>query len=663
MRGAFLLWLCLGVVGSGCHREVASGPSSRTEGLVGRTLPLLASPALRLTVAGKLGTRTVPVVLDVARPLSMVSQECFEGGIPPPEGTVRAPEIAGGFRAWPVVPLPALTVSGALVPLRTAGVSGEKPCSVTLGSDVLEPYALTVDPLRREVTFTASRSREMYVAETSASDAAREVHRVELSREPVGDWPLLAARVAQGESELTGPFVLSTREPFSRIALGPAEAQGLQPLETAANLPPRTFAVDSVDVAEGVGVRPLVVEAAGRWDSPSSLGRLGPDVWGRFTATLDAKGGVLVLRRPRVLAAEASEPRGVEALGPGDAESVGRTRGASPESGITSAGGTRVETSGTTVAGGSASSKGARPDGLSTPTAGPAAALEGTRNAAPAVTKPGPAATSAEASRAASTPKQGGVSDGSRTTPLPASTPGVGMSSVNGSRAASASTSTDGSRSTPLPASTPGAGASASDASRSLSPPAPGPAAGTSGQGAAPGAPSAQLSPRQRCSDAHGVFSEEACYGLHVRREPDGTVSVVGAVFRDLPEGGRVHLEPVGAEGQRLESGCAVGLSFPATSRGLTTQHRLPWPSLAQSLPACHAALTQAKDFRLSLYEEARQPECPTACAFVTETASRRTVCECQPTPLGEGVAAPSRKKTSREPPPEERELEPEDPR
>nr|BDT31975.1 hypothetical protein MFMH1_16440 [Myxococcus sp. MH1] len=568
VRGAFLLWLCLGVMGSGCHREVAPGPSSRTEGLVGRTLPLLASPALRLTVAGKLGTRTVPVVLDVARPLSMVSQECFEGGIPPPEGTVRAPEIAGGFRAWPVVPLPALTVGGASVPLRTAGVSGEKPCSVTLGSDVLEPYALTVDPLRREVTFTASRSREAYVAETSASDAAREVHSVELSREPVGDWPLLAARVAQGESELTGPFVLSTREPFSRIALGPAEAQGLQPLETAANLPPRTFAVDSVDVAEGVGVRPLVVEAAGRWDSPSSLGRLGPDVWGRFTATLDAKGGVLVLRRPRVLASEASASRGTEALGPDNVESVGRMQGSSPDSGIASGGG--------------ASSKGARPDGLSTPAPGPVAALEDTHDAAPAVSSPGPAATPSEVSREVSSPS---------------------------------------------------------------------------------GAPSSRLTPRQRCADAHGVFSEEACYGLHVRREPDGTVSVVGAVFRDLPEGGRVHLEPVGAEGQRLEPGCAVGLSFPATSRGLTTQHRLPWPSLAQSLPACHAALTQAKDFRLSLYEEARQPECPTACAFVTETATRRTVCECQPTPLGEGVAAPSRKKTSREPPPEERELEPEDPR
>ncbi|WP_338873616.1 hypothetical protein [Myxococcus stipitatus] len=514
-------------MGAGCHREVA--PSSpRSEGFAGQTLPLLASPALRLTVAGKLGARAVPVVLDVARPLSMVSQECFDAGVPAPEGTVRAPEIAGGFRAWPVVPLPVLTVGASRVPLRTAGVSGEKPCSLTLGSDVLEPYALTVDPLRREVTFTASRPREAYLAEAARTDVAREVHRVELSREPVGDWPLLAARIAQGDAELTGPFVLSTREPFSRIAVGPAEAQGLQPLETAANLPPRTFAVDSVDLARGVGVQPLVVEAAGRWDSPSSLGRLGPDVWGRFTATLDAKGGVLVLRRPRVRAVEAASP------------SASST----------------TDTSSATVS-----------------------------------------------------------------TPAPATTPPDGAS-------------------LPTPAS---------------------PGARDNPAAAAPSA--GRLTPRQHCADALGVFSEEACYGLYVKREPDGGVSLVGAVFRDLPEGGRLYLEPVSAEGQRVESGCAVGLSFPSTSRGLTTQHRLPWPSMAQTLPACHAALTQAKDFTLSLFEEGRQPECPTACAFVTEASTRRTVCECQPTPLGEGVAAPSRKKTSREPPPEERELEPEDPR
>jgi hypothetical protein len=183
--------------------------------------------------------------------------------------------------------------------------------------------------------------------------------------------------------------------------------------------------------------------------------------------------------------------------------------------------------------------------------------------------------------------------------------------------------------------------------------------------GASPPAPGASPAPaeRQQCASPGGTFSEEACYGLYVRREPDGSVSVSGAVYRDLPEGGRLHLEPVGADGQRLETGCGVGLSFPSTSRGPTTQHRLPWTSLAQALPACHAALATATGFKLALFEEGRQPECPTACAFVTEAASRRTVCECQPTPLGEGVGLPSRTSPSREPPPEERELEPEDPK
>lgn len=601
VRGAFLLWVGLSVVGAGCHREVASGPS-RSEGLTGRTLPLLASPALRLTVAGKLGARVVPVVLDVARPLSMVSQACFDGGAPAPEGTVRAPEIAGGFRAWPVVALPVLTVGGATVPLRTAGLSGEKPCSVTLGSDVLEPYALTVDPLRREVTFTASRSREAQpTAEVAAPDAAREVHRVELSREPVGDWPLLAVRVTQGEAELTGPFVLATREPFSRIAVAPAEAQGLQPLETAAHLPPRTFAVDSMDVAEGVGARPLVVEAAGRWDSPSSLGRLGPDVWGRFTATLDAKGGVLVLRRPRVRAADATEVGSVSSLRAGRAEGPDAAA-ASPRS---------TETEGPGGMGASAS--------LTPPaaTVGAAPVLSGS------IASPPSRSTTSPATTAGTAPKASGIASPSSQPPALPTAP------------AGPSAQSPGDSSTPPQ--------SSSEPPRSATP--------------------SPVVKRQQCTDAHGVFSEEDCYGLHVRKEPEGGISVVGAVFRDLPEGGRLHLEPVGPDGQRLESGCGIGLSFPATSRGLTTQHRLPWPSLAQALPVCHAALVQARGFTLALFEEGSQPECPTACAFVTETSSRRTVCECQPTPLGEGVAAPSRKAPSREPPREERELEPEDPR
>ena len=114
---------------------------------------------------------------------------------------------------------------------------------------------------------------------------------LELTREPVGDWPLLAARVTQGESVLTGPFVLGTREPFSRLALGPAEAQGLHGLETTAGLPPRAFLVDAVEVSSGVGVAPLVVEAGVGWKNPTTLGRLGADraSWRQACASASAR--------------------------------------------------------------------------------------------------------------------------------------------------------------------------------------------------------------------------------------------------------------------------------------------------------------------------------------------------------------------------------------
>jgi hypothetical protein len=81
-------------------------------------------------------------------------------------------------------------------------------------------------------------------------------------------------------------------------------------------------------------------------------------------------------------------------------------------------------------------------------------------------------------------------------------------------------------------------------------------------------------------------------------------------------------------------------------------------------MPECHAELSAVKSYGLALYEEGYLPECPLTCAFVHETRTRRTLCECQPTPLGEGVSAAVRKPSpSRAPPPEERELEPEDPK
>ncbi|WNG49889.1 hypothetical protein F0U60_41555 [Archangium minus] len=475
--GALLLLL------AGCHREAGPAAPVAPGSLVGQTLPLLPSPNLRLVVEGHLNGRPVPVVLDIARPLSAVSSGCWDEKQPPPPvmGSARVPDVyagPGGLRDWPLVRLSGLRVGSVPLGPRGMGLTAERACAVTLGADVLAPYAFTVDPLRREVSFAKSRPRSEYLAEAAApgADPSEEVHRLELSRDPVGDWPLLAARVTQGEAVLTGPFVLASREPFSRVALGAAEAQGFQPLETGANLPPRAFLVDAVEVASDVGVRPLVLEAGVGWRNPTTLGRLGPDVWGRFRTTVDVQGDTLVLRRPRVQIVE-------------DRQRCVRLGTQNPEE------------------------------------------------------------------------------------------------------------------------------------------------------------------PR-----------EESCFGLHVRRGTDGRMAVTGAVFRDLPEGGRLHLEPLGEDGKPLTLDCQVGFSFAPTSRGVTTQHLVPWPRLAQAMPECSESLKSVRGYSLALFEEGQLQECPNACVFVHQPSTRRTICECQPTPLGE-VAVPRRSNTPQPPTRKEREKEPEDPK
>lgn len=481
MRGAWL-GVLLGL--AGCHSDTRPPVSQAPGDLVGQTLPLLPSPQLRLVVEGHLGARPVPVVLDVARALSAVSSGCWSDKTPPPpvSGSARVPDVSaaqGGLREWPLVRLSGLRVGPVALGPRGVGLTDERACSVTLGADVLAPYAFTVDPLRREVSFAKSHSRADALAQapTDTADPAEEVHRLELSREPVGDWPLLAARLAQGGQVLTGPFVLATREPFSRLSLEAAQAQAILPLETVAGLPPRAYLLDSVEVASGVGVAPLVLEAGVGWRNPSTLGRLGPDVWGRFRATLDVQGDSLVLRRPRVETVE------------------GRQRCTSP----------------------------GEPQG--------------------------------------------------------------------------------------------------------------------------------------------GEAREESCFKLFLRRGEDGRKALTGAVFKDLPEGGQLHLEPLGEDGKPLAMDCQVGFSFPPTSRGVTTQHLLPWPRLAQTLPECAEALKSVHGFALALFEEGPLPECANACVFVHQASTRRTVCECQPTPLGDAVVVPPRSHLPQPPTKKEREQEPEDPR
>lgn len=287
-------WVLLLLLLAGCHRATAREPAAPALALEGKVLALWPSARLRLVVEGQLGGQPVPVALDVARPLSTVSAACHGEALPPPAGVAEVPEPTGGTTLWPLVRVAGLTLGGTALGSLRMGLTRERTCAATLGLDVLGAYALTVDPLRREVAFARSRPRAVYAAEQGSS--SEPVHVLELSRDPLGDWPLVVARVVQGEAQLTGPFLLGSREPSSWLALEPAQAQGLQPLPAEAGVA-RALVAQAVELAEGLGVGPVQLECGVGWRQASTLGRLGPDVWGRFHTTLDVQGQALVLRR------------------------------------------------------------------------------------------------------------------------------------------------------------------------------------------------------------------------------------------------------------------------------------------------------------------------------------------------------------------------------
>ena len=144
---------------AGCHpaRLPAAAPPA-PGGLAGQVLPLLPSPHLRLAVEGHLDGRPVAVVLDVARALSAVSSGCWDEQrpVPPVMGSARVPDAAalpGNLRDWPLVRVVDLRVGSAALGPRGMGLTGERACAVTLGADVLAPYALTVE---REVLAVAT---------------------------------------------------------------------------------------------------------------------------------------------------------------------------------------------------------------------------------------------------------------------------------------------------------------------------------------------------------------------------------------------------------------------------------------------------------------------------------------------------------------------------
>lgn len=298
-----VLLLCL----VACHRERRG---DEVESLVGHTMPLVASPALRLVMAGALDGRPVEVTLDPASPVSFITSECLPR--PSIRAHVKVLDPFGPDETYPIARVEDFTL-GALrhAPFEAALAEGQR-CVLVLGGPELKGTAIELDPARREVKFRPSQPKEKWVAEAEASGDDAQVLMV--TRDPLNDWPLLPVRLRQGPNTFEGVMLLSLRDSRSRIYDESARAAGLRPglelleglpLPEGVTLPPelkqlRGYAWDAFEFAPGFGLNEGSIEIEQGAPAHAPLGMLGADLWGRFHVVYDVGTGALTLRRPRV---------------------------------------------------------------------------------------------------------------------------------------------------------------------------------------------------------------------------------------------------------------------------------------------------------------------------------------------------------------------------
>lgn len=307
----------LALVAAACSARYVGPPGSGD--LTGLTLPLKSSPGLRLSVDGDVQGTRAEIVFDVASPLSRVTTGCFEEA-PTTGATVRIPRPDGQTDLASAMVVHGISFGAHRFRALAAGSRQSERCIVTIGNDVLMAWAMSVDVARRTVTFSPSQSlehwRELAVAPPKER-AGFESHLLELTRDPLTDWPLLPVRVTQGPAELVGPFVLSTGEGQSQVAADAARGAGLRsgfeliegvelPEDVKIPVELETFkgiTFDAVELAPGFGVHEGALRSvpAGEGRQRAALGVLGCDLWGRFDAVIDVGANVLLLQRPRVL--------------------------------------------------------------------------------------------------------------------------------------------------------------------------------------------------------------------------------------------------------------------------------------------------------------------------------------------------------------------------
>ena len=294
-----------------CVRD--TGPVA-SDDLSKLTVPLAPGP-MRLMTQGSVFRVPAEIFFDVGSPLSTATVGCFEDG-PQVEGQVETGFPDGTRRTLPELKLRGLTCGGhRYVPVKV-GLEEGKECDVVLGLDVLLPWALKVDLPRRALTFLPSATRLDYQARALEQAAEGwETHQLELTRDPVGDWPMLALRVKQADEALVAPLVFSTREALTRISAEAVRTAGLKvgrelfdglPVPEGVTLPGSiavtdVVATDGLELSPGFGLSAHSLKLDGKWQGRGVAGVLGGDVWGRFDSVIDVQAGVLWLKRPRVL--------------------------------------------------------------------------------------------------------------------------------------------------------------------------------------------------------------------------------------------------------------------------------------------------------------------------------------------------------------------------
>jgi hypothetical protein len=266
--------------------------------LEGLELPLVASSSLRIAVEGKVNGRPAEVQFEPASPFTVVGAAC---GSEPSWRTVSVPSVSGKPLVFPLGEVSRLELGGRTSGALRAGlVTAETgACFLRLGNDVLAGLALTVDPERRVLALAAGRPLEAWEALAHAPPQGRERHLVRIERHPDGDWPLLPLRLVQGLHSLDGVFVLALSQSTSSLSREASDHAGFTPAvpDNGDARAERPLLPDSLALLPGLELHHVLVRLDPLFRSRHVVGLLGADAWGRFTATVDATAGVLLLER------------------------------------------------------------------------------------------------------------------------------------------------------------------------------------------------------------------------------------------------------------------------------------------------------------------------------------------------------------------------------